>query len=163
MLGIAGVEQERGNLAAADDYLNKTAAAINPQLPDAFPARTTLHLIRARLAVQRQQFKAAHDELTRVFANAKQPTLVLVASQVRSELRLAENQLPAALEDARTAVATAKQLQGGVQHSNRVGQASLILARVQMRQGETAQARQTAETAYEHLAATVDDNHPALV
>lgn len=163
MLGIAGVEQERGNLAAAEDFLNKTAAAINPQLPDGFPARTTLHLIRAKVAVQRQQFKAAHDELTPVFANARQPTLLLIASLARGELSLAENRLPAALEDARTAVATAKQLQGGVQHSSRVGQASLFLARVQMRQGETAQARQTAETAYEHLAATVDDNHPALV
>jgi hypothetical protein len=163
MLGIAGVEQERGNLAAAADYLNKTAAAINPQLPDGFPARTTLHLIRAKVAVQRQQFKAAHDELTPVFATARQPTLLLIASLTRGELSLAENRLPAALEDARTAVATAKQLQGGVQHSSRVGQAALFLARVQLRQGATTQARQTAETAYEHLAATVDDNHPALV
>jgi eukaryotic-like serine/threonine-protein kinase len=163
MLGIAGVEQERGNLAAADDYLNRTAAAINPQLPPGFPARTTLRLIRAKLATQRQQFASAHEELTAVFANAKQPPLVLSASLARGELSLAENQLPAALRDARTAVATAKQLQGGVAHSSRVGQASLLLARVQRRQGETAQARRTAQTAYEHLVATVDDNHPALV
>lgn len=163
MLGIAAVEQERGNLAAADDYLNKTAAAINPQLPDGFPARITLHLIRARLAVQRQQFEAAQEELAPVFANARQPTLLLIASLVRGELNLAENRLPAALEDARTAVATARQLQGGVQHSSRVGQASLFLARVQMRRGETTQAQQTAATAFEHLAATVDDGHPALL
>ena len=113
--------------------------------------------------MQRRQFGAAHDELAPVFANAKQPTLLLLASLARGELSLAENRLPAALEDARTAVATAKQLQGGVLHSSRVGQASLFLARVQIRQGETAQARQTAEAAYEHLAATVDDDHPALV
>lgn len=163
MLGIAGVEQERGNLAAADDYLNRTAAAINPQLPPGFPARTTLRLIRAKLATQRQQFESAHEELAAVFASAKQPPLVLSASLARAELSLAENQLPAALQDARTAVATAKQLQGGVAHSSRVGQASLLLARVQMRQGEIAQARETAQTAYEHLVATVDDNHPALV
>jgi hypothetical protein len=115
------------------------------------------------LATQRQQFASAHEELTAVFANAKQPPLVLSASLARGELSLAENQLPAALRDARTAVATAKQLQGGVAHSSRVGQASLLLARVQRRQGETAQARRTAQTAYEHLVATVDDNHPALV
>ena len=163
MLGIAAVEQERGNLTAAEDYLNRAAAAISPQLPPGFPARTTLRLIRAKLATQRQQFGAAHEELTAVFANAKQPPLILTASLARGELSLAENQLPAALQDARTAVATAKQLQGGVPHSSRVGQATLLLARVQMRQGETAQARQAAQTAYEHLSATVDESHPALV
>jgi serine/threonine-protein kinase len=162
MLGIAGVEHARGNLAAADEYVAKTAAAINPQLPPGFPARMTLHLIRAKVAIQRKQFQAAHDELNPVFANASQRTLLLAASLVRGELSLAENRLPAALEDARTAVSLAKQLQGGVQHSNRVGQASLFLAHVLVRMGDNAQARQAAETAFEHLAATVDDDHPAL-
>jgi tetratricopeptide (TPR) repeat protein len=147
MLGIAGVEHARGNLAAAEEYLAKTAAAINPQLPPGFPARTTLHLIRAKVAIQRKQFQAAHEELDPVFATARQPTLLLTASLVRGELSLAENRLPAALEDARTAVSLAKQLQGGVQHSNRVGQALLFQARVLASMGDEAQAQQAAETA----------------
>jgi len=163
MLGIAGVEQTRGNLAAADEYLAKAAAAVNPNLPPGFPTRITLHLIRAKVATQRRQFQLAHEELNPVFANGKQPVLLLTASLVRGELSLAENRLPAALEDARTAVSLAKQLQGGVQHSNRVGQSSLLLAHVLVRMGDDAQARQAAQTASEHLAATVDDDHPALV
>ena len=163
MLGIAGVEHARGNLAAADEYLAKTAGAINPNLPPGFPARVTLHLIRAKVATDRKQFEAAHKELEPVFANAKQPSLLLTASLVRGELDLAENRLPAALEDARSAVSLAKQLQGGVQRSNRVGQASLFLARVYERMGDHARAREAAETAFQHLAATVDDDHPALV
>jgi eukaryotic-like serine/threonine-protein kinase len=163
MLGIAGVEHARANLGAADEYLAKTTAAINPKLPPGFPARTTLHLIRAKVAIQRQQFQAAHEELIPVFANAKQPSLLLAGSLVRGELSLAENRLPAALADARTAVSLAKQLEGGVQHSSRVGQASLFLAHVFARMGDNAQAKQAAETAFEHLAATVDDSHPALL
>ena len=163
MLGIASVENEQGNIAAADEYLNETAAAINPRLPTNFPARTTLHIVRAKVALARKQFQTAHEELAAVFANAKLPTLLVVASLVRGELNLAENELPAALEDARTALTYAKQLQGGVKFSNRVGQASLLLARVLNRLGDTAQAKQAAQTAVEHLAATVDDTHPALL
>ena len=162
VLGVAGVEQTRGNLAAADEYLAKAAAAINPNLPPGFPARMTLHLIRAKLATQRQQFQAAHEELDPVFANAKQPVLLLTASLARGELSLAEDHLSAALEDARAGMSLAKRLQGGLRHSNRVGQASLLLAHVLARMGDNKQAQQAARTAYEHLAATVDDTHPAL-
>jgi hypothetical protein len=98
-----------------------------------------------------------------VFANAKMPPTILTASMVRAELGLAENSLSAALEDARRAVTLAKQLQGGVPHSSRVGQASLLLARIYAGQRDMAQAKQAAQTAVEHLAATVDADHPSLV
>jgi hypothetical protein len=89
--------------------------------------------------------------------------VLLTASSVRGDLRLAENQLPAALEDASTAVSLAKQLQGGVQRSSRVGQALLLQARVYERMGDTTHAQQAAESAFQHLSATVDENHPALM
>jgi serine/threonine-protein kinase len=162
MLGIASVEHERGNLAVVDEYLAKTAASINPNVPEGFPARGALHVMRAKVAISRRQFAAAHEELAAVFANAKMPAAFLTATLVRGELGLAENKIPAALEDARRAVTLAKRLQGGVPYSSRVGQASLLLARVFARQGDTVQAKQAAQTAVENLAATVDTAHPWL-
>jgi hypothetical protein len=90
------------------------------------------------------------------------PPMILTASMIRAELGLAENSLPAAFEDARRAVALAKQLQGGVPYSSRVGQASLLLARIYVSQGDVVRAKEAAQTAVEHLAATVDTDHPSL-
>ena len=162
MLGIASVERERGNLAVADEYLAKTAAHINPNVPEGFPARVALHMMLSKVAISRHQFVMARKELDVVSANAKMPPMMLNAALISCELGLAENELPAALEDARRAVTLAKRLQGGVPHSSRVGQASLLLARVFAKQGDTVQARQAAQTAVEHLAATVDAEHPWL-
>jgi hypothetical protein len=39
----------------------------------------------------------------------------------------------------------------------------LLLARVYVGQGDVAQAKQAAQTAVEHLAATVDTDHPLLI
>jgi tetratricopeptide (TPR) repeat protein len=162
LLGVASVERERGNLAVADEYLDMTAANINPNVPEGFPARATLHMMRAKVAISRRQFAVARKELDIVFANAKMPPMILTASMIRGELGLAENSLSAALEDARRAVTLAKQLQGGVPYSSRVGQASLLLARIYVGEGDVAQAKQAAQTAVEHLAATVDTDHPSL-
>lgn len=162
MLGIASVERERGNLALADHYLDMTAADINPNLPESFPARGTLHLMRAKVAISRGQFAAAHKELEPVLANGKKGPMLLNLSLVSAELNLAENNLPAALEDAHRALALAQRSQGGVPYSNRVGQAALLLARVLARQGDTVQAKQAAQSAIDHLTRTVDADHPWL-
>jgi serine/threonine protein kinase len=162
MLGIASVERELGNLAAADEYLAKTAASIDPGVPQGFPARATLRMMRAKVALSRGQFAAARSELESVLANARMGALILTASLIRGELNLAENDLPAALADARRALTLAQQARGGVAYSSRVGQASLLVARILARQGDTRQARQAAQTAIDHLSRTVDADHPSL-
>ena len=162
MLGVASVERERGNLDVADHYLDMTAADINPNVPDSFPARATLHLMRAKVAISRGQFAAAHKELEPVIANGRKGPILQNLSLVSAELNLAENNLPAALEDARRALALAQRARGGVPYSNRVGQASLLVARVLARQGDAVQARQAAQTAIDHLTRTVDADHPWL-
>jgi eukaryotic-like serine/threonine-protein kinase len=162
MLGIASVERERGNLAVAEQYLDMTAADINPNVPESFPARGTLHLMRAKVAISRGQFAAAHQELAPVLANGRRGPILLNLSLVSGELNLAENNLLAALDDARRALTLAQRSQGGVPYSNRVGQASLLLARVLARQGATVQAKQAAQTAIDHLTRTVDADHPWL-
>jgi eukaryotic-like serine/threonine-protein kinase len=88
--------------------------------------------------------------------------LVLSALLIRGELNLEENKLPAALEDARRALTLAQQARGGAPYSSRVGQASLLIARVLGRQGNSAQAKQAAQTAVDNLSRTVDAGHPWL-
>lgn len=162
LLGIASVERELGNLAAAEDYIARTAASIDPSIPPEFPARLTLRLMRAKVAISRREFAAARRELDATLAQAKLEALVLTASLIRGELSLDEGKLPDALGDARRAMTLAQHEQGGVPYSSRVGQASLLLARVLARQGDTAASKQALQTAIEHLSRTVDEDHPSL-
>jgi serine/threonine protein kinase len=162
LLGIASVERELGNLGAADEYIARAAASINPTVPQGFPARVTLRMMRAKVAISKGQFATARTELESVLANAKMDAVVLSALLIRGELNLHQNELPTALEDARRALTLAQQARGGVPYSSRVGQASLLIARILARQGNATQARQAAQTAVDHLSRTVDASHPWL-
>jgi hypothetical protein len=57
----------------------------------------------------------------------------------------------------------AQNAQGGVAYSNRTGLSWLILGRVLAKKGDTAGSRQALRSALEHLANTVDANHPMLL
>ncbi len=162
LLGIASVERELGNLAAADEYVAKTAASINPSVPEEFPARITLGLMRAKVAISKGQFGAARAELDAALARARFDALIISACLIRGELSLDEGRLAEALADARRALVLAQRAQGGVPYSSRVGQASLLLARIWAGSGDPTQARQAAQTAVDHLSRTVDDDHPLL-
>jgi tetratricopeptide (TPR) repeat protein len=162
LLGIASVERELGNLAAADRYIANAAESINPTVPQGFPARITLRMMRAKVAISKGQFAAARTELDSVLADARMEALVLSALLIRVELNLAQNKLPAALDDAGRALTLAQRARGAVPYSSRVGQASLLIARILARQGNAAQAKQAAQTAVDHLSRTVDAGHPWL-
>lgn len=162
LLGIASVERELGNLAAADRYIANAAESINPTVPQGFPARITLRMMRAKVAISKGQFAAARTELDSVLAAARMEALVLSALLIRVELNLAQNKLPAALDDAGRALTLAQRARGAVPYSSRVGQASLLIARILARQGNAAQAKQAAQTAVDHLSRTVDAGHPWL-
>jgi len=162
LLGIASVERELGNLAAADEYIAKAAASISPTVPQGFPARVTVRMMRAKVAISKGQFATARTELDSVLGNAKMDALVLTALLIRGELNLNENKLPAALDDARRALTLAQQARGGVPYSSRVGQASLLMAHILARQGNATQAKRAAQTAVDNLSRTVDAGHPWL-
>ena len=162
LLGIASVERELGNLAAADDYIAKAAESIGPTVPRGVPARMTLRMMRAKVAISKGQFAAARAELDPVLAEAKMDALVLSALLIRGEANLEENKLPAALDDARRALTLAQQARGDVPYSSRVGQASLLIARILARQGSAAEAKKAAQTAVNNLSQTVDADHPWL-
>jgi serine/threonine protein kinase len=162
LLGIASVERELGNLAAADEYIARTAASISPAVPQKFPARITLRMMRAKVAISKGQFTAARTELDSVLADVRTDALVLSALLIRGELNLDENKLPAALDDARHALMLAQHARGEVPYSSPVGQASLLIARILARQGNAIQAKQAAQTAVDNLSRTVDAAHPWL-
>ena len=162
LLGIASVERELGNLAAAEEYIAKTAANISPTVPEGFPARVTLRMMRAKVAMSKGQFAAARAELEAVLANARMDGLVMTAALIRGELSLEENKLAAAMDDARRALDIARRAQGGLPYSSRVGQASLLIARIRDKQGDSAGAREAAQTAIDNLTQTVDTDHPWL-
>jgi len=121
-----------------------------------------VRVLRAKLAMSRNQFATARTELAAALAAARLDATQLTGLLVRAELNLDENRLDAALDDARRALALARKAQGGVPYSSRVGQAWLLLGRVLARQGNVAQARQAAQSAVDHLSNTVDPDHPLL-
>jgi eukaryotic-like serine/threonine-protein kinase len=162
LIGLASVAQTVGDLPTASNFIDKASASISASVPAAFPSRLSLHLLRAKVAVSKQQFAAAHTELDAALANSKMEALVLTGLIIRSELNLNENKVPAALDDARQALSLAQKAQGGVLYSSRVGQAWLLVGRALARQGEPDQARQAAQTAIKHLSKTVDPDHPLL-
>ncbi len=162
LLGIASVERELGNLPAADEYIAKTAASINPSVPEGFPARVTLHLMRAKVAMSRGLFSEARTEVDSALAHAGFDALIISACLIRGELGLDESRWVEALADARRALDLAQRAQGGVPYSSRVGQAWLLLARILKGQADATRAREAAQTAIEHLSRTVDDDHAWL-
>jgi eukaryotic-like serine/threonine-protein kinase len=162
VIGLASVAQAVGDLATATNLIEKAAASISASVPAGFPSRLSLHLMRAKVAVSKQQFSAAHAELDAALSNAKMDALVLTGLAIRSELNLDENNVPAALDDARRALSLAQKAQGGVPYSSRVGQAWLLVGRALAKQGEGVQAKQAVQEAIEHLSKTVDPDHPLL-
>jgi eukaryotic-like serine/threonine-protein kinase len=162
LIGLASVAQAVGDLPTAGEYLDKASASIGASVPAEFPSRLSLHLTRAKLAMARGQFAAAHLELDAALAKARLDALVLSGLLIRSELNLHEDRVSAALEDARHALTLAQKAQGGVPYSTRVGQAWLLVGRALARQGDVAQSQQAVQSAIDHLSKTVDADHPLL-
>lgn len=162
LLGIASVERELGNLQSADDYIARTASILSSSMPEDYPPRIGLELMRAKLAISRGQYADARARLDTALARSKSDSLTLTARMSRAELGLLEGRLPEAESDARMSLALAQRARGGVPYSSRVGQASLLLARILSRQGEVDQARAAARMAADHLSRTVDADHPWL-
>jgi serine/threonine protein kinase len=114
LMGLASVEFQVGHLAAAGEYVSKAATSIPESVPRDFPARTAVQVMRARIEVAERQFAAARPDLDVVISTAKSDSALMQASFARGELNLADNQLPAALQDARRGGGGARAAQGGV-------------------------------------------------
>lgn len=162
LLGLASIERELGNLQRADDYIARTAAILSPSVPEDYPPRISLEVMRAKVAISRGQFADARARLDSALERTKADSQAITGRMARAELGLLEGRLPDALADVRTSLVLAQRAQGGVPYSSRFGQASLLLARILVRQGETDQARAAARTAVDHLSRTVDHDHPWL-
>jgi eukaryotic-like serine/threonine-protein kinase len=93
---------------------------------------------------------------------AKSATLVESLIQV-SRLELARGRAPDAEGRARSALAEAESLRGGMPHSSWVGRSLLALADAKRAQGKDAAARDLALRAVEQMVPTLGSDHPALL
>ena len=80
----------------------------------------------------------------------------------RAEVNLDDGKLQEAAADAREALVITEAQQGGEPYSNRTGLALLMLGRILVRQGSTAEAATAVRAAVNHLSNTVDPVHPAV-
>src|ERR1700759_2290838 len=56
LIGLASVAQQVGDLHGAGEQLDKASASIGDSVPPEFPSRLSLHLMKAKLAMSKQEF-----------------------------------------------------------------------------------------------------------
>jgi tetratricopeptide (TPR) repeat protein len=156
------VAQQTGDLAAAERYLDNASELIAKTMPPAHPASLALRVARARIDIDRHNFKNARADLDFVLANGKSGSALSFASLTRAELNLAEGAIAAAESDARRALTIVQSAQGGIPYSNKTGAAWLMLGKVLAKKGETSAARAAFQNAILNLSNTVDADHPLL-
>jgi len=162
LLGMAGASYEMGDLAAADQYVERATKVVGESVPPNSPIGMSLQAARGTLAVAEGRHEQARAILDDLIANGHDEPIA-IALHARAELNLREQRLVAAEGDARRLLSIAQADQGGVPYSNRTGLAWLLLGSVLAQQGHAAQAREAFEAAVTHLSRTVDDDHPMLV
>jgi serine/threonine-protein kinase len=162
LVGTASCERELGDLKSARESLSR-AARVGQSLPPASPAAVAIRIVGGRIALSEHRLEDAHAVLTAAIGANPGPSAPGAAFQARAEVELAQGALVAAAADAEQALQRAQELQRGTSHSNRTGLAWLITGRVKAAAGDGPGAHAAFQAAVEHLAATVDQSHPALL
>ena len=160
--GLASVSRSLGELADAEKYLERAAALLGAGAATSTPASLALNITKAEIALSRGQHVAARAILTTAMEGHKSTSAAAMALIDRAEVNLDDGLLNEAAADAREALAISEAQQGGEPYSNRTGLAWLMLGRVLVRQGSTAEATKALRAAISHLSNTVDPAHPAF-
>lgn len=151
-----------GDLGAAEKYLEQAATLLGARVDTSSPATLALSITKAEIALSRRQIATARTLLTTAMEGHKTTSAAAMALIDRAEVNLDEGKLQEAAADAREALAIAQTQQGGEPYSNRTGLAWLMLGRVLVQQGSTADATKALHAALTHLSNTVDPAHPAI-
>jgi hypothetical protein len=162
LLGIAGASYELGDLAAADQFLDRAMQVVGTSVPPNSPTALSLQAARGTLAMAEGKHEQARSILDAVIAKGHDEP-VAVALNARAELGLRERKWAEAEADARRLLSISEAEQGGVPYSDRTGRAWLLLGRVLAQQGDATQARRAFNAAITHLSKTVDNDHPMLM
>jgi serine/threonine-protein kinase len=161
LVGLASIELQDDNLAAAEKYVGE-AAAIIAAAPNS-PGDVWVNTARARIALVKSQFAEARRLLDAAIEQGKDGYLAATAVLVRAELNLRERRLAAAEADARRALTFAQTTQGDLRFSSRTGTAWLMLGRVLGGQRRATEAHAAFQAAIANLSDTVDAGHPLLL
>jgi tetratricopeptide (TPR) repeat protein len=131
--------------------------------PDSVPA-IAIRLIKGKLAAARGNVDGALAELDRAvaFFDERQMSVapLIRALSARSEVCLVRGDLSAARADAERALKIARTLQSTKPHSSLTGLSLLQLAHVEAAAGSADVANALALDAYQHLAESLDPEHP---
>ena len=160
--GLASVSRSLGDLEAAEKYLDRAAKLLVASATTGTPAMLALSITRAEIALSRGQLAEARGILSTAMEGHKTTSAAAMALIDRAEVNLDDGKLQEAAADAREALAITEAQQGGEPYSNRTGLALLMLGRILVRQGSTAEAATTVRAAVNHLSNTVDPVHPAV-
>ena len=160
--GLASVSRSLGDLAAAENYLQRAATLLGTRATTSSPATLALSITKAEIALSRGQRDTARAILTTAMEGHKTTSAAAMALIDRAEVNLEEGRLQEAATDAREALSITQAQQGGEPYSNRTGLAWLMLGRILAREGSTAEAAKAVRTALAHLQNTVDPMHPAM-
>jgi len=161
--GLASINNEFGDLAAAEDYLGQAARLVATQVPAGAPEHAAISLTRAQIQLKAGRLDEARWHADAAVADGRSAPQTIFALITRSEISLREHKLDAALDDAKRALGMAQKLQGGLSFSNRTGLAWLQVGRVLAEEQQEAAAQSAFHAALTNLSNTVDETHPMLI
>jgi tetratricopeptide (TPR) repeat protein len=163
LLGLASTARLMDDTEAAAGYLTQAAERLGPSEPaDTLPS-IKLAFSRGMIALAHGNLAEARAEFARASLRQRGKPTTIDILLGKAEAALLAGEAAASAESARAALTVATELQGGEQWSYRAGFAWLMLGRALQRLGDGAQAHEAFASAVNHLANTVDANHPALV
>jgi serine/threonine-protein kinase len=176
LLGLAATSQEVGDPAAAEEYLARVNAMLEPSFPaqsppwmsramvlSHMPARSAAALIQGRLDIDAGRYEDARRQFTNALAVKRNTWVVASATWGMTQIELRTGNPRSALAHARRAVSVSTSLQGGFPYSMGTGHSYLLLGRSLQALGDHEAARQAFATSVLHLSHTVNDIHPLLI
>jgi len=164
LLGLAAVQRERGDLAAAEAALGAMRRFVDEHFAAEHPARTELLLETGRLRLAHRDFGAAAEALSAVVGRnaavkARRPNHALnLALLALAQAQLGNGDLASVNAQRASALASDFALPG--QASYWIGHCLLLQAEVELLRGDADSSRALAARAAVQLAATVGAGHP---
>ena len=165
LVGKAAAYQKSGQWHKVQPELDAARAVILAgQLPPNGPVSWAHRYVQATVWHKQGRTAEARTALAEVFDAAQRSGLriggMVYALIARSELDLDDGRTDEALKAAESALAVAREVQGGTPFSNVTGQAWMALAHARRAAGQGVSARDAYGQAAQHLAHTVGAAHP---
>jgi serine/threonine-protein kinase len=160
-IGLGRAATQSGDHKLAWQYLDRAAQLL--ESPAGLAAMPALPLARGALAIASGELEEARRQFESALTKKESIPTMIDGRLGRAEVLLLAGDQKAAEIDARTALAAAQLLQGGLPHSQRTGRAWLLLGQSLQKMGDAPHANAAFSAAVDHLSNTVDADHPLLI